>query len=152
MDMTRSKAWLPLAVSAILLLAACAKDGPAGAADPGPAANLTPPPPRPAPVATRDPAFTPPAETLRPLPLPTASGSERGSAGDTRLYLTAFQNDFVSVVDPVSGRALHQIAVEADQAGMAVSPDGRRLYVVDGVPATQGRLRVFDTATWDVVH
>ena len=35
---------------------------------------------------------------------------------------------------------------------MAVSPDGARLYIVDGEPVTDGRLRVFDTSNWDVVH
>ena len=98
-------------------------------------------------IATPDPDYVPPSQPLRPRPLPTVSPAERESAGDTWLYLTAFQNDFVSVVDPVSGHALHQIPVKADQAGMAVSPDGMRLYVVDGLPAQDGQLRVFDTAT-----
>ena len=35
---------------------------------------------------------------------------------------------------------------------MAVSPDGARLYIVDGEPVTDGRLRVFDTSNWNVVH
>ena len=83
--------------------------------------------------------------------MPTISPAEKESAGDTWLYLTAFQNDFVSVVDPISGHALHQVPINADQAGMAVSPDGTRLYVVDGLPAQDGQLRVFDTATWQVI-
>ncbi len=105
-----------------------------------------------APTASPNPAFTPASEPWRPLPLPTATASERAAVGDTWLYLTAFQNDFVSVVDPASGRALHQIPVDACQAGMAVSPDGTRIYVVDGMPASDGQLRVFDTATWQVLH
>ena len=106
----------------------------------------------PAATAPPNPAFTPASEPWRPLPLPTATASERASAADTRLYLTAFQNDFVSVVDPARGRALHQIPVDACQAGMAVSPDGTSLYIVDGMPASDGQLRVFDTATWEVLH
>ena len=35
---------------------------------------------------------------------------------------------------------------------MAISPDGKRLYIVDGLLPENGRLRVFDTATWQVVH
>ena len=105
-----------------------------------------------APTASPNPAFTPSSEPWRPSPLPTATASERAAVGDTWVYLTAFQNDFVSVVDPVSGHALHQIPVDACQAGMAVSLDGTRLYVVDGMPASDGQLRVFDTGTWDVLH
>ena len=104
------------------------------------------------PTATPDPDYVPPKTPWRPVPLPTVSPSERESAGDTWLYVAAFQNDFVSVVDPVSGHAVHQIPVEADQAGIAVSPDGARLYLVDGLPTQNGQLRVFDTATWQVIH
>ena len=103
-------------------------------------------------TATPDPNFTPSTLALRPQPVPAATSKERAEAGGTRLYLTAFQNDFVSVVDPISGHALHQVPVVADQAGMAVSPDGKRLYVVDGMPARDGQLRVFDTSTWEVIH
>ena len=102
----------------------------------------------PAPSAPRQPGFTPSSEPWRPLPLPTATAEERAAASDTWLYLTAFQNDHVSVIDSVSVHALHQFSVDADQAGMAISPDGSRLYVVDGLPTVDGRLRVFDTATW----
>ncbi len=103
-------------------------------------------------TATPDPNFTPSTLALRPQPVPTATSEERAEAGDTRLYLTAFQNDFVSVVDPVSGHGLHQVPVAAGQAGMAVSPDGKRLYVVDGMPAKDGQLRLFDTSTWETIH
>jgi len=84
-------------------------------------------------------------------PLPTLSPTEEASVSETRLYLTAFQNGFISVVDPASGHALQQIPVVAQQAGMAISPDGSRLYVVDDGPQG-GQLRVFDTATWQVTH
>ena len=116
------------------------------------AAVPVPPQSVPAPTAPDDPSYVPPAEPWRPLPLPDATASERESTGDTRLYLTAFQNDYVSVVDPLSGHALYQIPVEADQAGIAVSLDGDRLYVVDGISSETAQLRVFDTETWEVVH
>ena len=141
--------WLlvPLLACTLLLLAAC-----------GTTAVPTDTPAAEAPVAivpvtaTPDPDYVPPQTPLRPLPLPTVNSAERESAGSTWLYLAAFQNDFVSVVDPISGHALRQIPVNADQAGMAVSPDGTRLYVADWLPAQDGQLRVFDTATWRVVH
>jgi len=84
-------------------------------------------------IATPDPDYVPPQTPWRPLPLPTVNPAERESAGDTWLYLTAFQNDFVSVVDPLSGHALYQLPVTASQAGMAVSPDGMRMTT----PGTQ---------------
>lgn len=104
-------------------------------------------------IATPDPNFTPTAGLLGPKPLPTASAAEHQAASDTRLYLTAFQSGFVSAVDPISGHALHQIPLEqGDHAGIAISPNGKRLYVVDGLSPENGRLRVFDTTTWQVIH
>ncbi len=135
-------------IAVALILTGCSE--PVVAPEPVP--PQAPPTALTAPTAEPDPAFTPPAERWRPLPLPTATPLETASTADTWLYLTAFQNDFVSVVDPASGRALHQIPVEGDQAGMAISPDGTRLYIVDGLPASDGQLRVFDTTGWDVVH
>ena len=131
----------------LLVLAACGtKTVPTDTPVPAPPVAVVPA------IATPDPDYVPPQTPWRPLPLPTVTPAERESADDTWLYLTAFQNDFVSVVDPVSGHALHQIPVNASQAGMAVSPDGARLYVVDGLPTKDGQLRVFDTATWQVIH
>lgn len=132
----------------LLLLAACAVPAPR-AAVPDPLATVTPQAPvtaTPAPPGTR-PTLTPP----QPLTaLPTASPEERQAASNTWLYLLAFQSGAVSVIDPRSGHALYTIPTEGDRAGMAVAPDGVRLYVVDGLQA--GRLRVFDTATWEVIH
>ncbi len=107
------------------------------------------PGPTPPPTATPDPHRQPAIPRPSYL-LPTISPPERESASDTWLYLTAFQNGFVSVIDPVSGHVFQQIRVDADQAGIAVSPDGRRLYVADG--RVDSQLRVFDTATWQVIH
>lgn len=104
-------------------------------------------------VATPDPSYTPPDKSQQSQDIPAATAAEREAASDTWLYLTAFQNGYVSVVDPVSGHELHRIPVEqGNQAGMAISPDGKRLYVVDGKPQDEGKLRVFDTASWEVVH
>ncbi|PYV82008.1 MAG: hypothetical protein DMG05_28895, partial [Acidobacteria bacterium] len=55
------------------------------------------------------------------------------------------------VIDPKSGHATHEINVQSQQAGIAVSPDGRRLYVLDGRDYDEGFLRVFDTASWQVI-
>jgi DNA-binding beta-propeller fold protein YncE len=65
--------------------------------------------------------------------------------------VTAFQSYNVSVVDSSSGHSLREIPTTGDQAGMAVSPDGTRLYIVDGQGADD-QLRVFDTTTWHVIH
>lgn len=79
------------------------------------------------------------------------SNSELAAASSTRIYLTAFQSYVISVVDPKSGHAVHEIDVESQQAGIAVSPDGRRLYVLDGRDYNEGFLRVFDTVSWRVI-
>ena len=128
--------------------AAISGEVPAAVAPPPTVAPRSPIP-RP-PTATPDPDRPPPTKSSLSNPLPTIAPPERESASDTRLYLTAFQNGFVSVVDPISGHALQQIPVDGDQAGVTVSPDGSRLYVTDG--RQEGQLRVFDTSTWEVIH
>ncbi len=134
-----------------LTLAACVAPAPRAPVAASPQAALpsptvfTPAPPL---VATRDPQFTP-----RPFPTlsaPTASATERQAASNTQLYLTAFQSFNVSVIDPHSGHVLREFPVTGDQAGMAVSPDGTRLYIVDGW--SDGELRIYDTQNWQVVH
>ncbi len=99
-------------------------------------------------TTTRDPAWTP--FPLPNLSVPTASPSERQARGNTWLYLTAFQFYNVSVIDPLSAHALREFPVTGDQAGMAVAPDGTRLYIVDG--QGDGELRIYDTANWQVIH
>jgi outer membrane protein assembly factor BamB len=99
-------------------------------------------------VATRDTHATPiPFPTFS---APTLSPSERQATSQTWLYLTAFQSHNVSVVDPHSGHVLHEFAVVGDQAGMAVAPDGSRLYIVDG--QGDGELRIYDTKNWQVIY
>lgn len=103
---------------------------------------------------TATPAPPPLAPTHGPpraLPLPAASPAERQAASDTRLYLSAFQSFNVSVIDPLSGHRLHEIPTNGDRAGVAIAPDGGRLYLVDGTQG-EGQLRVFDTSTWQVIH
>ncbi len=85
------------------------------------------------------------------LSIPAVSASELTSLSSTRIYLTAFQSYVISVVDPKSGHVVHEIDVESQQAGIAVSPDGRRLYVLDGHDYHEGFLRVFDTRSWKVI-
>ena len=85
------------------------------------------------------------------LSIPAVSASELTTLSSTRIYLTAFQSYFISIVDPKSGHAVHKIYVESQQAGMAVSPDGLRLYVMDGHDYNEGFLRVFDTSSWKVI-
>jgi hypothetical protein len=82
--------------------------------------------------------------------IPATNDSELASASSTRIYLTAFQSYVISVVDPKSGHAVHEIEVKSQQAGIAVSPEGRQLYVLDGRDYDEGLLRIFDTASWRV--
>lgn len=86
----------------------------------------------------------------RRLRIPAITPSELTSAGSTRIYLTAFQSYVISIVDSVSGHSVHEIDVQSQQAGIAVSPDGRRLYVLDGRDYDEGFLRIFDTASWEM--
>src|SRR5436309_14667105 len=85
------------------------------------------------------------------LTIPAVTESELAAASSTRIYLTAFQSYIISVIDPKSGHAIHEIDVQSQQAGIGVSPDGRRLYVLDGRDYNEGSLRVFDTASWQVI-
>lgn len=85
-----------------------------------------------------------------PLGIPTANPAERKEMSATWLYLSSFQSFKVTVVDPKSGHALHEVRTTGDRAGVAVAPDGKRLYVVDG--QINGTLRVYDTAAWQVIH
>ena len=94
-----------------------------------------------------------PTATATPPPMlaaPTASASERQTVNNTWLYLTAFQSGNVSVIDPLNGHVLREFSVVGDQAGMAVAPDGSRLYILDGQQG--GELRVYRTGMWDVIH
>ena len=104
-----------------------------------------------------EPGSMPTFSEPEPHSLLTASPAERRTASDTRLYvISAFHSVQtgplynISVVDPASGHVLHEIPVTGGAPGLAVSPDGKRLYVVDG--EADGRLRVIDTATWQVIH
>ncbi len=55
------------------------------------------------------PGSMPTVNAPRSLSLPTVSSAEQVAASHTRLYLTAFQNQNVSVIDPPSGHALHGV-------------------------------------------
>jgi len=91
-----------------------------------------------------------PALAENRLRIPAISNSELAATSSTRIYLTAFQSYVISVVDPKSGHAVHEINVESQQGGIAVSPDGSRLCVLDGRDYNEGFLRIFDTASWQV--
>ncbi len=96
------------------------------------------------------PEMATPQNLLRPLSLPTASPADRKAASATWLYLSFFQSFNISVIEPKSGHAVHEIRTAGDRAGVAVAPDGARLYVVDG--QINGELRVYDTSGWQTIH
>lgn len=129
----------------LLLVTGCAALGASGAPGVAPTAVQQPV------TATPDVAYVGQVEsTPESRAIPTASAEERMQASETRLYLHAFDDGEVSVVDPASGRRLHAIPVRGQFPGVAVAPDGARLYLLDGPSA--GRLRVLDTRTWQAVH
>jgi hypothetical protein len=116
---------LGLGIAALLLAAVLAfRDSAARPSTSPPAPAASSPSFLPTPAAVRVPTATPaplgnvPTVSLpRSLSVPTANPAEQAAASLTRLYLTAFQNGNVSVIDPLSGHALHEITVEGDQAG-----------------------------------
>lgn len=140
----KAPATIGLMFACLLLLPACTRPESRAAAQASqtlaPEVPVTATPARPGTMPTHVP---PPA-------LPTASLPEREAASSTWLYLTAFEHDRVSVVDPKSGHVLYEIPVNGQFPGVAVAPDGSRLYVIDG--PSEGRLRIFDTATWQVIR
>jgi len=66
------------------------------------------------------------------------------SAGKT-LYVAQSTAGKVAVVDVASGKVARDIAVEGPLSGMALSPEGDKLYVAQCVPA--GRIRTIDLKT-----
>ncbi len=82
--------------------------------------------------------------------IPPITDEERKKSSKTWLYIAGLQTYVVNVVDPMSGHALHEIPLMAQSPGVAVAPDGSRLYIVDG--QRDGQLLVFDTATWEVIY
>ena len=74
----------------------------------------------------------------------TAGGQEASSA---RLYVNYFQSRKLVVLDVATSKVVREIAVEdgSGSIGVAVTSDGKRLFVVDG--DSSHRLRTFDPTT-----
>jgi YVTN family beta-propeller protein len=73
----------------------------------------------------------------------------------TRVYVTDFGDDLVSVIDPVENRVVAEVPIGEPQVGLpvtpaslAVTPDGTRVYVVN---LQTHNVSVIDTATNRVV-
>lgn len=73
----------------------------------------------------RSPEATP-TSTRRPRPTPAA---EIPVAKHEKVYVTNFDDDTVSVIDPEAGAVVRTVAVDAGPLGVAASPDGTRIYV-----------------------
>lgn len=62
----------------------------------------------------------------------------------TLLYVTCFGDSSVAVIDPASRSRIGTIDVDIDPRGLAVSPDGTKIYVTH---FTSGRLSIIDVET-----
>ncbi|MBI3961116.1 MAG: YncE family protein [Deinococcus sp.] len=70
------------------------------------------------------------------------------SPDGTRVYVTNFFSDTVSVIDTSTNRVTSTVRVGPGPTGIAVHPDGTRLYVANLVGET---ISVIDTATYRVI-
>ncbi len=71
------------------------------------------------------------------------------SPDGTRMYISAL--DHLSVVDLGTGTELAWVDLEVTHQGIAVSPDGSRVYLVNPVYDTSGSLAVVDARTFELV-
>jgi YVTN family beta-propeller protein len=70
------------------------------------------------------------------------------SRDGSKVYVSNFNSQSVSVIDTASNTVHATISVGFFPLGMDTSPDGKRLYVVDGDPAlNNGSVAVVDTET-----
>lgn len=77
---------------------------------------------------------------------------ESGKKGiGPRLYSTGFQSNHVQVFNSRTGELLKEIDADSESIGLAVSPEGRRLYVADDSGPRNGRLRIIDTSTFETL-
>ncbi len=67
------------------------------------------------------------------------------SLDGNRLYVAIEDVHQLAVVDPKAGRVTHRIPLPARPSGMALAPDGKRLYVTCAAPRSS--IAVIDTAS-----
>ena len=70
-------------------------------------------------------------------------------AGGPKAYIGNFKDNTVSVIDTDAGAVVATVPVSAGPHGMAVSPDGRNVYVSGDLAST---VSVIDTASDRIVH
>lgn len=82
-------------------------------------------------------------------PLARASARLDGAAlAGRRIYFSDTDNDSVKVFDPVANAVAANVAVGGEPRGLAISPDGSRLYVGN---RRSGTISVIDTAALDTL-
>lgn len=70
-------------------------------------------------------------------------------AGETRAYVSNWSTDTVSVIDLVAGRTLRHVTVGKNPTGIAVAPDGTRIYVA---VADEDRIAILNRDGTAVTH
>ncbi|MBI2195283.1 MAG: hypothetical protein HYU36_25160 [Planctomycetes bacterium] len=73
-----------------------------------------------------------------------AADESAASGKAVRAYITNFGGDGISVVDPIKGVLVANIATGAKPHGVAIAPDGRAVYVSN---EGSGTVSVIDPAT-----
>lgn len=95
------------------------------------------------------------AATYRPIatiPVPGKGAKPMGSAiapDDSRVYVSTGRGGTIAILDTKSGKFVGTVNVGSRPWGMALSDDGRRLWIADGPPAND--VSVVDLATDQVV-
>lgn len=96
--------------------------------------------------------FTPTA-TPQPTATPLLAALPRATAYLYHFDLSQQGSRGIMVLDPLTGSLIRRLSTTGF-AQFAVSSDGSTLYVADALPGTDdpsaGRLRIFDTQTWDL--
>jgi len=97
-------------------------------------------------------AFAQPLILEKQIPLPAIEGRLDHMAADPsthRLFLAAFGNNTVEVIDTDSGQIIHTLTGLKQPQGILFWPEGKRFYVAN---AADGRVTAFDASTYAILR